>query len=264
MLSGNLREIARLYRRQRAGAAHVNVEAVIGRSHLDIERLGCAPQTFSDRPGRSDSAAKGRRQHRTAVDGHHAVTARRRKSDFEHIAVAAPGMKHGPAAAVAVRVDQVPDRGIEAGQPHRFHNQVALPCPIMVDVPVLDGTAAAYAEVWANRSDPFGIRNVDAQKMPPVRMTGYGFDLDRLARQRTGHIDRAGWIVGDTVAAMAEPRDREPLNQAPPRRRIRRCRRRQGSATAGVRRRANRARQEIQRCRRIPLRGPRRRARCLF
>ena len=100
------------------------------------------------------------------------------------------------------------------------------------------------------------------EQLPPVGMAGHTFDLDRLAGQRAGNIDRAVGAVGDAVAEMANPIDHQPLNHAPPRRRIRHCHRRRESATASGRRRAILARRETRRCHRRPPHVPPHRARC--
>jgi hypothetical protein len=81
---------------------------------------------------------------------------------------------------------------------------------------MLQGAAAANAEIWANRSDTLGARLVDIEKMPPVRVAGNAFDLDRLARQRIGHVDRAGWAIRDPIAATAQTIDHKSLNHARP------------------------------------------------
>ena len=139
------------------------------------------------------------------------------KSDFEHVVCATPRMEHCAAPAFAMCVDELADRRFKPGLPQRRDDQIALPRAIMRDVPMLHGAAAAYAEMRANRFDPLGAGNLDLEQMPPVGMTGDRFDFDRFARQSAGHIDCAGRIVGDAVAAVTEPRDGEPLNHALPR-----------------------------------------------
>ena len=63
-------------------------------------------------------------------------------------------------------------------------------------------------------------------------MAGAGLDLDRLARQRVGHVDRPVRALGDAVAAVAEWRDRKALVTCMPPAPIgiRGCRRRLRSA----------------------------------
>ena len=82
---------------------------------------------------------------------------------------------------------------------------------------MLQGAAAADAEMRADRRDARGARRLDGEKLPPVGMTGNGLDLDGLAGQCAGHVDRFVRPVGDAVAAMANVVDDQPLNHAPPR-----------------------------------------------
>jgi hypothetical protein len=81
---------------------------------------------------------------------------------------------------------------------------------------MLQGAAAANAEIWANRSDTLGARLVDIEKMPPVRVAGNVFDLDRLPRQCIGDVNRPGRTVRNPIAAMAQTIDHQSLNHARP------------------------------------------------
>ena len=101
--------------RQRAGAAHVDVEAGIGRGDLNVERLFRGIERFGNRPGGVDRAVEAFGQDRTAVDRDDVVRARGGEADLKHVMRAAPGMEHGPAAALAMRVDEIGDRRVEAG-----------------------------------------------------------------------------------------------------------------------------------------------------
>jgi hypothetical protein len=79
---------------------------------------------------------------------------------------------------------------------------------------VLQRAAAAGAEMRADRRDALGARDIDADEMAAVGMAGPWLDLDSLARQRVGHVDRAGRRVGDAVAAVADAGDGDLLSHA--------------------------------------------------
>ena len=198
--------------RQRTRAAHVDVEAGVGRGHRNVERLIGGIEQFRHGPGGLKRAVEAFGEDRAAVDCDHMVRARRRKPDFEHVMSAAPGVKHDAAAAVAVGVDEVGDRCGDAGLLQRGDDQIALPFAVGRTLPMLQGAAAANAEMRADRRDALRARRLHIEKLPAVGMAGPVLDLDRLAGQRAGDIDRAVGTVGDAVAAMAEPIDQEALN----------------------------------------------------
>ena len=145
------------------------------------------------------------------------MRARRRKADFEHRFGAAAGVEYGAPATIAVRIEEVGDRRIEARLPQRFHDQAAFPRSIMRLLPMLQRAAAAHAEMWTERLDAGWARGFDAQKLAPVGMTRDILDFDRFARQGPRHKDRAGRSLRQAVAAMADADNREPLNHARPR-----------------------------------------------
>jgi hypothetical protein len=145
------------------------------------------------------------------------VRARGGESDLKHVSRPAPRVEYGPATAFAVRVNEVGNRPVDASLAQRLDNEVALPGAVSGGIQVLYGAAAAYAEMRADRCDAFRARLFDTKEPAPVGMTRDPFDLDRLARQRAGNVNRTGEAVGDSVAAMTEPGDQEPLNHAPPR-----------------------------------------------
>ncbi len=126
-------------------------------------------------------------------------------------------MEYRPAATLAVGVYQVGDRHVEARRPQRFDHEIALPGAVGRKLPVLHGATAAYTEMWADRSDALGARPVDVQESATIRMSGNGVDLDRLAGQRAGHIDRAVGAWGNAIAAMAELVDHEAFSHVAPR-----------------------------------------------
>ncbi len=141
------------------------------------------------------------------------VRAERGEADLDDVVCSAPGVKRGPAAAVAVGIDQFVHRRIKAGLRQRVDHQVAFPFPIAGRGPVLDRAAAADAEMRAERLDALGAGGLDAQEMTAIRMTGYALDLDGLSRQRVWHVELARRRVGHAIAAVAEAIDGEPLGQ---------------------------------------------------
>jgi hypothetical protein len=89
---GEARQFGDAFRRQRAGAAHIHVDAGIGRGHVNIERLFRGLEYFGHRPGRGNGAVEAGRQDRATVDRDDVVGAGRREADFQHIMGAAPCM----------------------------------------------------------------------------------------------------------------------------------------------------------------------------
>ena len=93
-------------------------------------------------------------------------------------------MEYGAPAAIAVRVDEVGDRRVEAGLPQRFDDQIALPRAIMRRSSQCCTAQPPHTpkcgQIGAMRS---ALARFDAQKLAPVGMTGDRFDLDRFARQ---------------------------------------------------------------------------------
>ena len=66
---------------------------------------------------------------------------------------APPGVEYRPSAALAVGVDELSDRRVEASLPQRFDDEFALPGAVARKVPVLHGTTAAHAEMRADGRD---------------------------------------------------------------------------------------------------------------
>jgi len=91
------------------------------------------------------------------------VRARRREADFQYVVRAAAGVKHRTAAALAVSVDELADRCIEARLPQRLDHEAALPGAIRRALPVLQRAAAADAEMRTDRRRPFGTGVFDIQ-----------------------------------------------------------------------------------------------------
>ena len=92
------------------------------------------------------------------------MRARRRKSDFQHIVRAAAGVKHGAAAALAVRVDEIADRRVEAGLPKAVDHEARVSTRDTARLPVLQGAAAADAEMRTDRRDTLRARRLDVDE----------------------------------------------------------------------------------------------------
>jgi hypothetical protein len=82
---------------------------------------------------------------------------------------------------------------------------------------MLYGATSAYAEMRTDRSDTFAARPVDVEQPAPIRMPGDGLDLDRLAGQGAGHVDRAVGAGGDAVAVVTELVNHKAFSHAGPR-----------------------------------------------
>ncbi len=136
----------------------------------------------------------------------------RSKSDLEHVVRAAPRVEHRAAAALAVSVDRGVDRRIEPNLRQGRRNQPALPIAVARGRPMLERAAAANCEMRTDRRDPLAAADIDLDEMAAVGMTGPSIDLDGLARQGIGRVDRARRRVRDAVAAPAEPGNDKPLS----------------------------------------------------
>ena len=182
-LAGETGERRHGARRQRSGAAHIDVEARVARGDLNVERLADGTDRFRNRPRRIDGAVQAFGQNRTAVDRHQPMRTRGGKADLEHLMRAPPGVEYRPAAALAVRVDKLGDRRVEARLPQRFDDEIALPGAVARKVPVLHGAAAAYAEMrdrWERRARRLACRRA-----------GGGGDPDARRRSRLRPFHRA-------------------------------------------------------------------------
>ena len=218
MPRGDARQRRRQSRGQRARAAHIDVKAGIGRRHLDIERLLRRRQGFGDRPGGFQRAVEALGQDRAAVDGNDVMRAHRRKADREHVMRAAPRVENRAPAAVAVSVDEIGDRRVDAGLTQCGRDQIALPGAVRSGLPVLQGAAAANAEMRADRRDALRARCFDGEELSPVGMAGQVLDFDASRPAACRHVDRAVGAVGDAVAAMADAcRSASVLNHVRPR-----------------------------------------------
>ncbi|MGX1291221.1 hypothetical protein AB7M75_001129 [Bradyrhizobium ottawaense] len=127
----------------------------------------------------------------------------------------------------AMSIDQRRHLAIDAGLRQRLHHDAALPGVVWLGRPVLDGAAAANAEMRTERLDALPACDVDREQLAAVGMVAYDvIDLNGLAAQRVGHVDRFAGVEADAVAAMADMVDGETLNHGARPGRIRYCRRR--------------------------------------
>src|SRR5712691_3496835 len=140
------------------------------------------------------------------------MRAQRRKADFQNIALAAAGVKHRASATLAMGIDDIVDRSVNAGPRQRFDHKPALPIAVACRVPVLQRAAAASAEMRTDWCNALRARHVDANKAATIRMAGPGNDLGSLAWQHIGHVERARRCVRDPVATAARPFDLQALN----------------------------------------------------
>jgi hypothetical protein len=78
---------------------------------------------------------------------------------------------------------------------------------------VLDGAAAAGAEMQAKRFDACSARLLDPDQLPPVGMIPRrGGNLDGLAAKRVGDEEMASLGERDAVAEMTDMVDDEAFN----------------------------------------------------
>ena len=95
----------------------------------------------------------------------------------------------------------------------RRDDELAFPCAVALDFPMLDRAAAAGSKMLAEGCDAFGTGALDPDEAPAVGMvTRHRRHLDDLAAKRVRYIE--GLAVGktDTVAKLADVIDGEPLN----------------------------------------------------
>ena len=77
---------------------------------------------------------------------------------------------------------------------------------------MLNGAAAAGAEIWAERCDPLGACVLDARQKPALGIIGCRFDLDDLAAKRVRHEHGVAAGKANAVAAMADMIDGKTFN----------------------------------------------------
>ncbi len=251
MFFGETRQFCDHRRRQRSGAAHVDVEPAVGGRDLDIERLADHDQRLGQRPRRIERATEPGIEDRAAIDRNDVVRACRGETDLEHLMRAHPRVQGDAAAADAMGIDQRIHLAGQIGPRQRLHHQIALPGAVALALPMLDRAAAANTKMRAERRDPLRARDLDLPQAPAVGMTTRNrLNFDRLARKRIGHIDGAAAGDRDAVAMMADVIDGEAFNHGARRRKIRGCRRRPRSGTETLLYRCSRARLRTPRYRR--------------
>ena len=125
-------------------------------------------------------------------------------------------MKHGAAAAFAVRVDEIADRRIKAGLAQRLDHDPSLPRAIGRALPMLQRAAAADAEMRTDRCDALRVRFFNCEEMPPVGLPGHRLNFDGFAGKRARNIDRSISTRGHAIAAMADVIDRQMLSHVQP------------------------------------------------
>ena len=125
---------------------------------------------------------------------------------------AAAGMDGDAPAAGAVGVEERLNLTFDAGMRQGIDHDLAFPGAIGLRFPMLNGAAAATAEILAKRRDPLRAGALDAGQMPAVGLIGHRFDLDGLAAERIGHEQGLAIGEGDAVAAMADMVDDEALS----------------------------------------------------
>ncbi len=161
----------------------------------------------------SPGAATGQRSIGTIV-----MRKQRGEADFEHVMRAPPRMQDDAASAFAMRIDEIVHRRRDPRLRERGDDEVAFPRAVAVPFPVLHGAAAAHAEMRTDRDDALAARGLHPQQAPAVGMAAPILDLDRLARQRIGDVDRAVRRIDDAIAALAEMRNGEAFDHDAPRR----------------------------------------------
>ena len=169
--------------------------------------------SFGERAGGVERAVQAGIEDRTIVDRDNGVAVGRGKADLRTSSSpprrAWTVMRRRPAPwASTSSIDLAGD----AGMRQRIDHDLAFPRAIGFGCQVLDGAAAADAEMLAERRDPLRAGVLDARQMPAVGMTGHRFDFDRLAAQRVRHEHGLPAGKGDAVAAMADMIDDETFN----------------------------------------------------
>ena len=150
------------------------------------------------------------------VDHDNLVTPRRRETDPQHIFLADAGVQRDAPPSGAVRVDQLADVACDAMMMERIDDELALPCPIGIGLPMLNRTAAADPEMRTERRDALRAGRDDLRQHPPIRMPGRWQYFDGFVGQRIRHIHRLAVDHGDAIAALADMIDGETFGHFRP------------------------------------------------
>jgi hypothetical protein len=122
------------------------------------------------------------------------------------------GMDDDAAPAQAMGVDQRIDIADDFGLRQRVDHQTALPRPVLLVLPMLDGAAAADAEMRTERRDPLRAGAFDMHQPTAVGMPRHRRGVDHLIGQRVRHVDRLPVRQRHAVAEMADMIDGEAFN----------------------------------------------------
>ncbi len=198
--------------RQRPGAAHVDVQTIVGGGDLDIERLSDRYQRLGDGPARVQRAAQAGGENGAAIDRNNVVRVGGGKAHFEHVVGAHPGVQRNPPAPGAMTIDQRRHFAGKLRLRQRFDHEVALPCAVGIGFPVLDRASPADSKMLAKWRNPLRACTRNLQQAPAVGMTRYGRNLDGLAGERVWHVHRQSVGEGYAVAAMPDVIDDEAFN----------------------------------------------------
>ena len=190
-------------------SAQINVETAVGRRDLDVKRLCHAINHLGERPGHVKSMVHGGGQHGTTIDRHNVVSPIRRKPHLEHVVRLATGMEHRASTTVPMGIHKIVEGRVNFGLCQRIVDEAAFPRAIVLWRQVLHGAAATDSKMSADRREALRAPHNNPHHVPPVVVTRERLDLDGLAWQRIGHVERAGRRIGNTVAAMSEAIDDE-------------------------------------------------------
>jgi len=128
---------------------------------------------------------------------------------------------------------------------------------------MLNGAAAADAEVRTERFDALKAWRFDVQQAIAIGMAGHRLDIGAFARQGERHIDEASASIRDAVAAMADMIDEKLFSHDVHQGRIPGCRRRLEAMTQTRRCRCIQEFRQKFRCHRRRRDARPRRGRCL-
>ena len=198
---------------QWTGAANVDIEAAIGRRDLDVEWLADPDQGLGQRPGGIERTVQAGIENRTAIDRDDIVRLRCGEADLEHVLRIFASVQGDAPPALAMGVDQGKDLAVDLCLRQCCDDEVAFPVTVTFRFPVLDGAAAADAEMRAEWFDALRACAFDPQQLPPVwMMARYGRDVDGLPGERVRNEDASPVDQRNAVTEVADMIDDDPLN----------------------------------------------------